>query len=179
MRILNRVLAAILGLALLAGGLLVAIEIALGLLDRDPWVIPRDVWYQQFRLSDWMASWVRTMFALLCLAGGFLVALQLSRRGPQTLSLRSPEQWARAEVGRLSLQKSLARTAKSVDGIAEAKATVGTRRVVVAARTSRRDPGDLEVRVAQAVGAQLEAMQLAKQARVSVRVQPRRSREGH
>ena len=50
MRVVNRVIAAVLALALLVGGLLVAVEIVVAGFDRRPWVLPHDRWYASARL---------------------------------------------------------------------------------------------------------------------------------
>ncbi len=174
MRIANRVLAAVLGLALLVGGLIVAVEIVVAGFDRRPWVLPHDEWYRSARLRTWDAAPPRWIFIGLLVAGLALLLLQLARRRPSALALTPGA--VPADVGRRSLERSLAREAARVDGIAAAKAKVRKERAEVVATSGRRQAGDLPPVVTEALDRRLTTVGLARPPEVRVKVQGRPER---
>lgn len=174
MRIVNRVLAAVLALALLVGGLVVAVEIVVAGFDRRPWVLPHDDWHRSARLRTWDSAPPRWIFIGLIAAGLLLLFAQLARRRPTALALTPGA--VPADVGRRSLERSLAREATSVDGIAAAKARVGKEKAAVVASSNRRQTGDLEPVVSQALERRMAAIGLARPPGVRVKVQGRSDR---
>lgn len=174
MRVANRVLAAVLGLALFAGGLLVAVEIVVAGFDRRPWVLPHDDWYTSARLRSWEAAPPRWIFIGLIAAGLALLVLQLTRRRPTALAL-IPGSFP-ADLGRRSLEKSLVREATRVDGVSAAKAKVSDDKADVVASSNRRQTDDLGPRVTQALDRRLSTLGLARPPAVRVKVHGRSDR---
>ena len=174
MRIANRVLAAVLGLALLVGGLIVAVEIVVAGFDRRPWVLPHDEWYRSARLRTWDSAPPRWIFIGLVAAGLALLLFQLARRRPTALALGPGA--VPADVGRRSLERSLAREATRVDGVAAAKARIGKDKAEVTASSTRRQTGELEPVVSQAVDRRLASIGVARPPAVRVKVQGRGDR---
>ncbi len=174
MRIANRVVAAVLALGLLAGGLLVAVEIVVAGFDRRPWVLPHDRWYDSARARMWQDAPPRWIFIGLVVAGLLILLLQFARRRPTALPLTPGA--VPADVARRSLEKSLAREAARVDGVSAAKAKVDADRVDVVASSNRRQPGDLQPRVTQALDRRMGALGLARPPSVRVKVQTRGDR---
>ena len=174
MRIVNRVLAAVLALALLVGGLIVAVEIVVAGFDRRPWVLPHDDWYRSARLRTWDSAPPRWIFIGLVAAGLLLLFVELARRSPAALALTPGA--VPADVGRRSLERSLAREATSVDGIAAAKARVGKEKVAVVASSNRRQTDDLEPVLSHALDRRMAAVGLARPPAVRVKVQGRSDR---
>ena len=174
MRIANRVLAAVLALGLLVAGLIVAVEIVVAGFDRRPWVLPHDDWYRSARDRTWDAAPPRWIFIGLIAAGLVLLFLQLARRRPTALPLTPGA--VPADVGRRSLEKSLAREAQSVDGIAAAKAKIGKEKAEVVASSNRRQTDDLEPVVSQALDRRMAAIGLARPPAVRIKVQGRSDR---
>lgn len=171
MRVANRVVAAVLALALLVGGLILAVEIVVAGFDRRPWVLPHDDWYASARSRMWEDAPPRWIFIGLVLAGLLLLVLQFARRRPTALPMTPGA--VPADVARRSLEKSLAREAARVDGVSAAKAKVNDDRVDVVASSNRRQTGDLEPRVTQAIDRRMGAMGLARPPSVRVKVQGR------
>ena len=176
MRITNRVVAAIVSLALLAAGLLIAIEILLGALGVGPWILPWDDWYRNATRNEWSIVPHRWLFIGLILAGLALLVLQFIRRRAVSLPLRTTHEGVDADLSRTALEKSLGRAAEQVDGISGAKVRVSPTRARVMARTNRRIPGDLERRVSEAVRERLGQLDLARVLPVSVSVRHREER---
>lgn len=174
MRIANRVLATALALAVLAGGLLVAVEIVVAGFDRRPWVLPHDDWYTNARQHSWEAAPTRWIFIGITAAGLLLLFLQLARRRPTALPLTPGA--LRTDLSRRSLERSLVREATKVDGVAAAKARVRDDRAEVTASSNRRQTADLEPAVAQALDRRMGALGLARPPAVRVKVQGRGDR---
>ena len=174
MRIANRVLAAVLGLGLLVGGLIVAVEIVVAGFDRRPWVLSHDDWYRSARLRTWESAPPRWIFIGLVTAGLLILFLQLARRRPTALALTPGA--VPADVGRRSLEKSLAREAARVDGIAAAKAKVREDKAEVVASSNRRQTDDLQPVVSEALDRRMAAIGLARPPAVRVKVQGRSDR---
>ena len=174
MRVANRVAAAVLALGLLVGGLLVAVEIVVAGFDRRPWVLPHDEWYDSARTRAWESAPPRWIFIGLVVAGLLLLLLQLARRRPTTLAMAPGA--LPAEVGRRGLERSLAREATRVDGVASARTRIKNERAEVVASSNRRQTGDLPPRVTQALDRRLGALGLARPPAVQVKVHGRGDR---
>jgi len=174
MRVANRVVASVLALALAVGGVLVAVEIVVAGFDRRPWVVPYDQWYRSARQRSWESSPARWTFIALILAGLVLLLLQVTRRRPATLALAAGG--APADLGRRSLERSLARSASGVDGVAGARVKLDDGRADVSATTNRRQAGDIQSQVAGAVERRIQPLGLARRPTVRVKVRTRSDR---
>ena len=168
MRIANRVLAVAVGLVLVGGGLLIAAEIAWAALRHGPLLIPYNGWYARARVERWDASPSRSLFLILAAAGLAVVALQLLRPRPRSVSLQSRS--ARAGVSRRALEEAVARRVGAQDGIVSARAAIDRRRIRVVAVT-RRAEVDLRPRVEQAARASLQHAGLDENLAVAVKVE--------
>jgi len=173
-RVVNRVLAAVLGLGLLVGGLLIATEIVVAGFGRRPWVLPHDRWYASARLRTWDSAPPRWIFIALIAAGLALLFVQLAGRRPSALPLAPGA--TPADLGRRSLERALAREAAGVDGVAGAKARIGRERADVAAWSSRRQTDDLPPKVTSALERRMAAFGLARPPAVRVKVEGRAAR---
>jgi Family of unknown function (DUF6286) len=176
MHTVNRVLAAVLGLFLLVGGLLTAVEIAIAFVGGDRWILPYDAWYRHARADAWDSGGVRGLLVVIAAIGVGHVVLQLVRRAPLTLPLSS-ETDATYAVRRRSLQRSLVRSTEAVDGVESAKARIDQRGVRVRARSNRRLPGEMKSVVEAVVTGRLQQLELESipRVRVSLRVRDGRS----
>jgi hypothetical protein len=74
LRTATRVLAAVLAVALMAGGLLGVIEIVLAASGRDPWLVPGDRWYRNLRTTPWRDDGV-VVAGVIVLAAGQALAV--------------------------------------------------------------------------------------------------------
>ena len=173
MRVVNRVLAAVLALTVLAGGVLVAVEIVVAAFGRDPWVVPHDRWYRSVLENSWDDDATRWVCIGLVVAGLVLLALQLMSRRPLALPLAAPPAagGAPADVGRRSMERSLVRAAGAVDGVSRAKVRVSADRAEVVASTNRRQADELRPRLAQAVEGRVRALGLARTPQVKIKVE--------
>lgn len=171
MRVVNRVIAAVLALALLVGGLLTAVEIVVAGFGRKPWVLPHDRWYHSARTRSWESAPPRWIFIGLVVAGLVLLFLQFARRRPPALDLTPAA--VPADLGRRSLERALVREASRVDGVAAAKVKVDRERADVVATTNRRGTAELQPRVVQALDRRVGSLGLAHPPAVRVKVHTR------
>jgi hypothetical protein len=170
-RIVNRVLAAVLGLALLVGGLLTAAEIVVAGSGRRPWVIPHDDWYRSARARSWDSAPPRWIFIGLVIAGLGLLAAQVARRRPTSLDLAPAA--VPADLGRRSLERALAREATRVDGVAGVKVKVDATKAEVIATTNRRQTAEVQPHLAAALDRRIGSLGLARPPAVQVKVHSR------
>ncbi len=173
MRIASRLIALAVSLALVVGGVLVAVEIVIAELGGEPWVVPYDQWYEEARGNAWSAPSVRALFVAIAAVGLVLLVLQVTKRRPRALPMERRQGGHSVAVGRRNLERSLVRSITRVDGVATAKARVRVDRASITASSNRRLPGDLEVRVARVAEQRLSAMKLATTPEVVVRVEHR------
>ena len=171
MRVANRVLAAMVALGLVVGGLLVAVEIVVAGFNRRPWVVPHDRWYTSARLRSWEAGPPRWIFIGLVAAGLAMLIAQMVRRRPATLALAPGA--VPADLGRRSLEKALVREASTIDGVSGARAKVSRDMAEVVANSTRRQTDDLGPLVTQALDRRLSTMGLARPPAVRVKVRGR------
>jgi hypothetical protein len=170
-RIANRVLAVAAALVLVGGGLLVTAEIAWAALGHGPWLIPYNDWYANARTDHWDGSGPRSLFLIPLLAGLFVIAMQLVRPRPRSVSL--PSRHARAGVSRRTLEKAVARRVGAQSGIDSAKAMIDRRRIRIVAVA--RGAEGVRPRVEQVARASLRNAGLDGNLAVNVKVERARS----
>ena len=179
MRLVNRLVATLLAAALMAGGILLAIEVVIGYyLDRESWLLPYDRWYREARDTTWSDPAVVFTFVVIGLVGLVLLGLQLARRRPTTVPLAPTSDHVHADVNRRSVEHSLERAAARVDGVAGAKARLRGQRAVLRVSTNRRMLGDLRARVTRQADGVLDELGLARRPSVQVALRSRRPAEG-
>jgi hypothetical protein len=125
MRAFNRVLSLLLGLALLAGGLLVAAEVAAALLDRGELVIPARRWADALRATTFADA--RVVFAVVAAVGLVLFVAEARRWPKQRVPLADDQQrswW----LLRRSLEQHLGRAVTTGTGATGARARVRPQR---------------------------------------------------
>ena len=171
MRIFSRLIAVAVALGLAVGGVLVAVEIVIAELDREPLVIPHDEWYRTARTNDWSSGTARQISLVLLVVGAVLLLLQLARRRPAALIMEAGPTGHPAALNRRGIERSLERTVGRVDGVASAKARISSKRTRVTANSNRRQAGDLEARVTRAAEQRLAALRLANPPPLSVNLQ--------
>ncbi len=169
MRRLDRLLGLIIGLALAVAAVLTGIEVMELVLGNPPAIIPRHTWDRQLRLQHWNSSGMEVTSGVLLGVGVVLILLQLVRRRPVRLALRSlPGQ--RTWLTRQGLARRLAHDVGRVDNVRSAKVKVGRRRVrarVVLAAGTDRSTGSRAVR--QASLATLGALGVVRDMNVKVK----------
>ena len=174
MRLLDRLLAAVLALAIAVLGLLAVAEIVLAHLGRQPWLLPYDTWYRAGVRNPWSSGGMRWLSGALALGGLILLVLQLVPRRPSVLVMAGGR--GRAVLARRNAERTLESDVRRVEGVAAARARIGRRSTDVVARTDGRAPDDVQQRVLATVEGRLRRLALAGSPPVRVRLDRRRGR---
>ncbi len=170
MTVVNRVLATLLALALLLGGLLAVVEVVLAALGRPPWLVPHPDWTSWLTDQDLGSTIVRaTLIGAVALGLGLLV-LALRRGRPGAVPLPARVESVRTTASRRGIERTLRAAATRPDGVRDALVRARHRTVRVRAATALRDPGDLQSRVTEAVTQRLEELGLSGSLRPRVTV---------
>jgi hypothetical protein len=175
MAVLNRLLALLLGLALMAAGALLVVETVAAAVGAR--VLPIDRGALDSRLADlrWTDFPVDVTLGVLLGLGALFLLLQLIPRAPQSLPL-APVNGRPAEIERRSLASVLASRVGDDPQVLRAKAKVKRRSASISARAQPgADTRAVRDRLAETVDDTLQPIQLARRLRPRVSVQ--RSRE--
>lgn len=170
MTVVSRVLATLLALALLLGGLLAVAEIVLAALGRPPWLVPHPGWTTSLTDQDLGSGLVRAVLIGAVVLGLVLLVLALRRGRPGALPLPSRVDSVRTTASRRGIERTLHAAATRPDGVRDAQVKARRRTVRVRAATALREPGDLQTRVTEAVTERLDELGLAGSLRPRVTV---------
>ncbi|MCP2258327.1 hypothetical protein LX15_002021 [Streptoalloteichus tenebrarius] len=169
MRVLLRVLSALLGLAVAAAGALLVVEVAWAWARPDdvPLVVPWPRWRDGLSGVDWADDRVRWLAAGLVALGLVLALLALlARRRDVRLADPAPE--VTAVTSPRSLARVVGHRVRAADGVAGASVTASARRVRVRATSRMLDEDALRPRLGQLVGEVVGGLPLARRPRISV-----------
>lgn len=176
MRILERFLSLVFALAVIAGSVVLALEVGWAVAGREPLLVQWRSAYDLGNDNQWDTAVARTVAAGLVLLGLVLLFIALKPRRAPRLKLTAGSPGVDAAITRRSLRNTLLTTATRVDGISGAKANVSKRKATVTATsrlgsadTARGLTGELE----SALRARLDGLQLARTPRLRARVSPR------
>lgn len=172
MRYVDRLLAPLLALVLLAAGVITAVEVVGVIIDRSRTagvLVPWPAWYRHFTSTGWDATGLRVAWIVIGVVGLLLLLAEVKRRRPAHLPLAS-DNTTRMYVTRRSLRGAIARDALDVDGVAKAKVRLRRRRAVVRVHTRLADVPDVRDRVRARLDERLEALHLARRVRVRLKV---------
>lgn len=152
---INRLLAALLALALILGGLLVAAEIVLARVGQPYWFIPRQQWGSWLTDQTWDASLVRLILAAMALVGLLLLLAALRRGRPRLLPVSSDSPGVRVDVVRRGAERAIVAATGRTSGVRSASASIGRRKATIKAKTVSRSTGDIQQEALSAVTARL------------------------
>ena len=172
MRVLNRPLAFILAVALIAGSVIVIAEVIGFAVHKSPLLVPWTTWYQWAHKTQWDAGVVRVWSAVLIVIGAVILAVELKPPRVTRLPLRSGHDATDAAVTRHGLAQMLRAAATGVDGISSATVKVRRRRARITAAWPPRPTAAaaLTEPVTQTLHARLDALDLRHPPRLKVRV---------
>ena len=179
MRLINRVLAALLSLALIAVSLLLIIEVIVDRASHRTAVVNWHPAYHWAQRNTWTAGSIRIICGLLILAGLVLLIAELKPARVSRLAADPAEAGAEAietTYTRRGVAAALRSAVTAVDGVRSSVVRVKRRKVLVAATASARDRAaahSLRDPVTDAVRQRLAALKLHRTLSVSVRVTPR------
>jgi hypothetical protein len=163
--------AAISALALLAAGLLTAVEVISALAGRPAGLVPYDQVTEWARTTTWQDRQALTSAGIAAVLGLLLLMFALVAGRPRLVPLRTGDPDLVAGVRPRTLARLLGAAAGEADGVRHARTKIRGRQVVVKARTDLRDTAGVEERVLAA--AEDEIGRLAPIGRYTVRAHVR------
>ncbi|MEV0649065.1 DUF6286 domain-containing protein [Phytomonospora sp. NPDC050363] len=168
MRVTNRLVAILLALALMAGGLLVTVEGIMVAAGREPLLVPLNSWYDTLTSITFADRMVLAIAIAVGVLGLLVLVSQLRPWRPERLPVEGAEGWF---VRRRSAELGVAGAVDGLPGVSGARARLGKGwRVDLRASGDPATRGDVE----ETVRAELERMS-APAGRVKVRMtRPRR-----
>lgn len=173
MRAVNRVAAGLLGLALLAGGLLVALEVALVAAGRAS-VLPLDEWRHDLSATTLASRWVLAVSIGLAVLGAAVLAAELRPWPPYRL-LTGDDGGTVWWVSRRSVERRVAAAANAVTGVDNARAAVRGRERRWRLRMSAEARPDDRDAIQRAVRNELERLSVPRDVAVAITLRrPRR-----
>jgi len=173
-RTTNRIVSALLALAIAVIGALVVIEVVLAALDKEHWILPHRDWAQSARETVFSDRSARVFFAVLAAAGLALLFLELVRRRAPALPMTRRGDGVDADLDRRGIERWLATRLADVEGATSTKAKIAKRSVEGTAQTPQRDVADVQGRLEQAAQQHLDALDLAQPITARAKVTSRR-----
>ena len=173
MRIVNRLLAFVLALALLAVGVILIVEVIAANIDRGPAIFN---WHAMFRWGQrntWQATSVELTCGIVALVGLLLLLPQLRRPRPNRFPLTAEHASTDVALTRSGVRNAVRGAVEDVDGVAGSKVHVGRRRIRVDATATARTSDaatDVEPAVSEAARNLIEHLRLQRPRRVAVSV---------
>lgn len=176
MRVVRRVVSAVLALAVLALSVITLVEVVLRALGRSAWVVDEQRIREALGARQWDDPDVLLTWGVLLLLGLGLLAVAVIRGRPRTVVLNSDgTHAAHLRVRRRSLERYLAGVATAQPGVHGARAAVRRGRVRVRADSAPGSTADVRERVHRAVSDRVQSLDPSPTLATSVSV---RSREG-
>jgi hypothetical protein len=172
LHLVNRLLAVLLGLAVVAAAALLCVEVVRWFTGSDPWIVPWSEWASWAREASAEDRGVMLASAAAVLLGLLLLLFELKPRRPDALGTEPLLDGVKTVTTRRGVRSAATTGARSVGGVLSADAEVRRRTVKVTARTrARGEAAQLRERVRGAVQSRLDDLQLTR--RPTVRVQIR------
>jgi hypothetical protein len=171
MRLVNRVLATLLSLALIVAGVLVVIEVVAQRLGRQHALVDWQHLHDWARRTPWQQGSVRVASIALIVLGLLLLAAELKRSRPSRLAVRSED--TDAAYTRRGVAETVRSAVADVDGISSASVSVNRRKVKVEASTAGLQPftaEGLQEPVTAAARHRLDALELRTPPTLAVQV---------
>jgi hypothetical protein len=170
MSLTNRLVSALLALALTISGVVVAVEIVLAGLDRPTWVLSWPSWYRWTLHHTWSDAAIKATAFGACVLGATLLIVAALHHRTVAFEDEGGRRQTTTTVPRSNLAASLRRSAEALDGVVAARVRISPRKVRVRARPNRKGIDGLEDAVARAVTGQLLEFGPAQLPDVTVRL---------
>lgn len=170
MKILNRVLALLLGLAVIAAAVLFIVEVVADRVGAHPVIVNWHGLYHWAQGTSWGAAPVRTASVLLVLLGLVVTITQLKPRRPERLAITSDDPATDAAITRQGVARSIQHSVTAIDGVHTAEVHVRRRVTIHAAlRADRATTADRDT-ITQVAHDAIDTLRLRQPPQLSVRV---------
>ncbi|MFE3178339.1 DUF6286 domain-containing protein [Amycolatopsis sp. NPDC059090] len=169
MRVLVRLLSALLGLAVAAGGALLALEVGWAWWQpgKAPLLVPWPRWKTEIADLDWSSTPVRIAAGIAVLAGLVLLLLALGA-GDRAVRMTDPADGITVSTSPRALARLVGLAVRAEDNVRGASVTASSRRVRVRATSRLENEEQLRPRLLETVSAVLDDLPLQRRPKVSV-----------
>ena len=174
MRTANRVGALLLGLLLLAVGVLAVFEAVLAAAGRDPWLLPLDAWFDALTSTTPADSRFLAVSIGVGLLGLAIFVAQVRPWPPHDVAVNTARSDGAWLMARRSVERRVVASADAVTGVRDARAQVRGRQRHWRLRVTGHGPDDRHDAVADAVRRELGRLDAPQDTPVSVRLRPGR-----
>jgi hypothetical protein len=178
-RVLLRLIAALLGLGLAAVGFVLAVEVgwAWARPGHGSLLVPWRSWLAGLGGLSWTDQPVRLIAILLAVGGLVLLLVAAFARKPRTVPMNDPSDDVTVVTTPRSLARLVGNTVRGEDGVTGTTVTASARKVRVRARSRLSGEAELRPRLTGAATAAVTALPLPRTPRVSVVVDSPRDRK--
>ncbi|WP_433605400.1 DUF6286 domain-containing protein [Dactylosporangium sp. CA-139114] len=173
MRLVNRLLALIVSLALVAGAVVIVVDVVAVLTGHRPIAVDWLAVYRWGSHMTWASGEVRLICVLLAVVGLALLGMELKPRRPARLRTDSDNPATDAAYTRRCVRQTVRDAVTDVDGVDDADVTIRRRHLRVHAKSIAREAvpaASLRDSVTQAARSRLDALQLHRPPKVTVRI---------
>lgn len=174
MRLLSRLLAVLLGLVLLLGGVALALEVLLTVTAGGSTLVPYDNWLADVRERQWQGGAVKLIGLAMLVVGVSCLLLTLRRRAPLAVSGQARERMD-VTFARKPLESALGRLAERTSGVEGVQVRVRKRKVTVTGASLATDLKAAGTQVQDSLGEGLRRLPLASRPPVDARLRRARS----
>ncbi|GGS50300.1 DUF6286 domain-containing protein [Actinokineospora fastidiosa] len=177
MRVVVRIVAVLLALAIATAGALLAVEVGWRWLrpDAGPLVVPWPRWRAELSTLTWESTPVRVT-ALITAVAGLLLLVAALATGRRDVALLDPAPGVTVRTSPRSLARIVGTRVRAQDDVSGATVSASRRKVRVRASSAIEPEARLRPRLTGVVGAVLADLPLARTPRVSVVVDSPRDR---
>jgi hypothetical protein len=169
-RILLRVLVALLGLAVAAAGFVLAVEVgwAWWRPGHSALLVPWRGWLASARQWDWTSGQVRLIAGIVAVAGLVLLLLAIGARRPRRVPLDEQSADLTVVTTPRSLARLVGRAVRAEDGVSAATVTASARKVRIKADSRLNTRAELKPRVLDTARETVENLPLPRTPKVTV-----------
>lgn len=173
--VVNRLLALIVGLAVMVLAVVVIVEVVAKLVGAGPVLVDWPAAYAWAQRTAWSDTAVMGVSLGLAVVGLALVVLELWPSRVRRLAVDSPDPATDAAITRRALAQDVTAAVNQVDGVTSERVTVGRRRITVraAAGNAATDPVALRDTVTSSVRDRLDRLHLRRPQQLAVNVSRR------
>ncbi|MEO6956546.1 MAG: DUF6286 domain-containing protein [Antricoccus sp.] len=178
MRFVNRILAALVALGLIIGGLLLIVEVIAQRAGSAPVLVRWDSAYQWASKTTWESNTLRIVFVVMAIVGLILLIAQFKRASVKRLRVATSADNVDVAYTRRGIAMAVKAAAVHVDGVRRTSALVTKKSVRVtatAASTEAAAAKSLTQSVNDAVQKQINDLDLDPSPRVNVTMRARRN----
>ena len=176
MRIVNRPLAFIVALAILAASVIVIVEVIAYAINSRSALVHWMTWQQWAERTHFNSTVIKVWSSVLIVVGLILLLAELKPRRVTRVGLRSDNTATETAITTKGIAAMAKAAASQVDGISNASASASRRRVTVRATSSSKVKAEAQALTAPVTAAaqeRLDSLGMQRRPRLSVDVKPR------